>query len=422
MKTNTAQQNIPSGWTEVALTDVSSVNPEQINPNESPDDFFQYIDIASVKDFKIQEMKTVTGLKAPSRARRLVKKGDILISNVRPNLKGICKVPTFSTDTLCSTGFSVVRANTVDENLLYQILSEDKFTDYLVDKTTGSNYPSVSSNDVSSYEFLIPKDKSEQQNIAEILGTVDEDIAKTQEVIKATEKLKRGLMQQLFSRGIGHTKFKETKVGKIPETWEAGGFLNFVNPEDKNAIKPGPFGSSLKKSFYVEKGFKIYGQEQVISGNAFYGNYYVNEEKYKELEGFKVEAGDILISLVGTIGKILVVPDNFEKGIINPRLLKITPDKTKADSQFIAQLLKSDFLIEQMGKKSHGGTMNILNKGMLMSVTFGVPPITEQKEIAEILSAVDEKILVNKKLKSKLTLLKKGLMQDLLSGAKRVNI
>ena len=269
------------------------------------------------------------------------------------------------------------------------------------------------------YEVAKPPIK-EQQKIAEILGTVEEDITKTEGVIEATEKLKRGLMQQLFTHGIGHTKFKETKIGQIPEEWEVGGFNSLVNAKDKNAIKPGPFGSALKKSFYVEKGFKIYGQEQVISGDASYGNYYVNEDKYKELEGFKVDAGDILISLVGTIGKILIVPDSFEKGIINPRLLKITPDKKRADSQFTAHLLKSDFLIQQMNQKSHGGTMNILNKGMLMSVEFGVPSLKEQQKIAEILSTIDEKISINKKLKAKLTLLKKGLMQDLLNGKVRV--
>jgi type I restriction enzyme S subunit len=269
-------------------------------------------------------------------------------------------------------------------------------------------------------EILVPP-FPEQKKIAEILGAVDVEIQKSDEIIAATEKLKKGLMRQLFTRGIGHTNFKETKIGQIPGDWEVGGFKNLVNPLDKNAIKPGPFGSALKKSFYVNDGYKIYGQEQVISGDATYGNYYISEEKYKSLEGFKVDAGDILISLVGTIGKILIVPADFEKGIINPRLLKITPDKNRADSEFIAHLLNSDFLIQQMNQKSHGGTMNILNKGMLMSVCFGIPTLDEQKKIAAILSEVDKKISISQQLKAKLILLKKALMQDLLSGKVRVS-
>jgi type I restriction enzyme S subunit len=268
------------------------------------------------------------------------------------------------------------------------------------------------------YNILEPS-LFEQEKIVEVLSSIDDEIKKIDEIIFKTIKLKTGLMTHLFAKGIGHKKFKKTKIGGIPMSWDVGGFNNIVDPKNKNAIKPGPFGSALKKSFYVEKGFKIYGQEQVISGDITYGDYYIDEEKYKDLEGFKVNAGDILISLVGTIGKVLVISESFEKGIINPRLLKITVDRKKADPQFIAYLLKSDFLIQQMNQKSHGGTMNILNKGMLMGVNFGIPPLDEQKEITKIISAVDEKISINIKHKEALIKLKKGLMQDLLSGKVR---
>lgn len=268
------------------------------------------------------------------------------------------------------------------------------------------------------YNILEPS-LFEQKKIVEVLSSIDDEIKKIDEIIFKTIKLKTGLMNHLFVKGIGHKKFKETKIGGIPMSWDVGGFNNIVDPKNKNAIKPGPFGSALKKSFYVKDGFKIYGQEQVISGDITYGDYYIDEKKYKELEGFKVNAGDILISLVGTIGKVLVISESFEKGIINPRLLKITVDRKKADPQFIAYLLKSDFLIQQMNQKSHGGTMNILNKGMLMGVNFGIPPLDEQKEITKIISAVDEKISINIKHKEALIKLKKGLMQDLLSGKVR---
>ena len=78
---------------------------------------------------------------------------------------------------------------------------------------------------------------------------------------------------------------------------------------EKHSIKAGPFGSSLKKEFYVQEGYKIYGQEQVIKDDMSFGNYYISEKKYKELESCKVKAGDILISLVGTYGKISIIPE-----------------------------------------------------------------------------------------------------------------
>jgi len=411
-RNNIVQKNIPQGWQEKSLGSFLSISKGKL-----PKKTYEVSDENSVPYLSIKHLDGNESKYAHKSDGVIADKNDLLVV---ADGSGSGRMYRGYYGLVSSTflKISTQSPNEISNDYLEVLFSYLDFTNSRFRK--GGAIPHFDFKQLKDVTILLPPIK-EQQKIAEILGAVDEDIAKTQGVIEATEKLKRGLMQQLFTRGIGHTKFKETKIGQIPEEWKIGGFKNLVNPDDKNAIKPGPFGSALKKSFYVEKGFKIYGQEQVISGDAFYGDYYINDEKYKELEGFKVNAGDILISLVGTIGKILIVPEDFEKGIINPRLLKITPDKTKADSRFIAHLLKSDFLIQQMSQKSHGGTMNILNKGMLMGVGFGVPPLKEQKEIAEILSAVDEKISVNRKLKAKLILLKKGLMQDLLSGRVRVN-
>ena len=96
--------------------------------------------------------------------------------------------------------------------------------------------------------------------------------------------------------------------------------LKELGESNKPAIKAGPFGSSLKKEFYTNKGYKIYGQEQVIRGDVSYGDYYISEEKYTQLKSCMVQPGDLLISLVGTVGKILLIPENAEKGIIKPTL------------------------------------------------------------------------------------------------------
>ena len=93
----------------------------------------------------------------------------------------------------------------------------------------------------------------------------------------------------------------EAEIAELPELPDGWKWVNieYLIENRKSSIKAGPFGSSLKKEFYVPNGFKIYGQEQVISGNCTYGDYYISEEKYKELENCKVKPFDILISLVG---------------------------------------------------------------------------------------------------------------------------
>ena len=151
------------------------------------------------------------------------------------------------------------------------------------------------------------------------------------------------------------------------------------------SCKAGPFGSTLKKESYVPSGYKIYGQEQVIRNDVSFGDYYIGEEKFRELASCKVEAGDVLVSLVGTYGKTLIIPNDHEPGIINPRLLKITLDANKMIPEFFVAIFAQETVMSQVRAKSHGGTMNILSMKILKDLRIPLPPLeTQQAIVAEI--------------------------------------
>jgi len=156
---------------------------------------------------------------------------------------------------------------------------------------------------------------------------------------------------------------------------------------EKNSLKAGPFGSSLKKEFYVKKGYKVYGQEQVISGDWTYGDYFIDEEKYLELESCKVKPFDILISLVGTVGKVLVLPEDIAPGVINPRLVKITPNLKVVVPEFFKYYFESSFLRGLYKLKTHGATMDVLNLGIIQELPFPICSLEEQKRMIESLEA-----------------------------------
>ncbi|RJP71386.1 MAG: hypothetical protein C4532_07640 [Candidatus Abyssobacteria bacterium SURF_17] len=147
------------------------------------------------------------------------------------------------------------------------------------------------------------------------------------------------------------------------------------------AIKAGPFGSALKKDFYVPKGYKIYGQEQVIRNDPFFGDYYIDEKHYQSLKSCAVKPGDLLISLVGTIGKVLVLPNGIEEGIINPRLAKVSLNRKIVDPNYIRTYIVSSLAKDYFSLTSHGGTMDILNLGILRELPIPLPPLEEQKRI-----------------------------------------
>jgi type I restriction enzyme S subunit len=157
--------------------------------------------------------------------------------------------------------------------------------------------------------------------------------------------------------------------------------IDSVSEFAPHSIKAGPFGSSLKKESYVSEGYKIFGQEQVIAGDAFLGDYFIDTNKYKSLISCKVKSFDILISLVGTIGKVLILPDNCKEGIINPRLVKISLNRKYYIPKFFKYYFESAFLRTLYKTEAHGATMDVLNLGMIQELPFPLCSIKEQTEV-----------------------------------------
>ncbi|MFZ3209360.1 MAG: restriction endonuclease subunit S [Geobacteraceae bacterium] len=179
------------------------------------------------------------------------------------------------------------------------------------------------------------------------------------------------------------------ELAELPELPEGWGWVKLahIQSHDNYAVKAGPFGSALKKEFYVQEGYKIYGQEQVIRGDSEYGDYFVDASKYKELSSCAVKPFDILISLVGTIGKVLVLPETAKPGIINPRLVKITLNLDCYRASFFKSYFESGFLRSLYAKESQGTTMDILNLGMIQRLPYPLCSLEEQKVILELLDA-----------------------------------
>ena len=187
--------------------------------------------------------------------------------------------------------------------------------------------------------------------------------------------------------------FTQSELDVLPELpvgWEWI-YIDRVCENNKNSLKAGPFGSLLKKDVFVENGYKVYGQEQVIKENAFYGNYFIDEAKYRELVSYKVKQYDILISLVGTVGKVLIVPENFQLGVINPRLIKISLDKEKYWPRYFKYYFESSFLKGIYSEKTQGTTMDILNMQIIKSLPF---PYCSPQEQSQIVQEIETRLSV----------------------------
>ena len=430
--------------TDVSIADVVG---HEID-SSGPVDDFTYLDIGSVdREKKIfAEPKLVPLVEAPSRAKQKVEAGDVLVSMTRPNLNAVAPVTQELHGSIASTGFHVLRSPWLQPGFLYYLVQTDDFVDAMCGVVQGALYPAVRPRDIESFKFTLPP-RAEQTRIVEKLEELLSDLDAGVAELKAAQRKLAQYRQSLLKAAVegaltADWRAAHMQTGKPQETgtellqrilterrtrWEASQLAKFAEqgktplkgwqakykepeaPVDTvglmypfgwvttgfeqiadglpHSLKAGPFGSALKKEFYVPSGYKIYGQEQVIRGDSSYGDYFISVEKFEQLSSCEVKPGDVLISLVGTTGKVLVLPDDAEPGIINPRLLKISVTRNHVDPHFVKVFLESPITRTFFKGESHGGTMEILNLGILKQLPIPLPPIDEQKAIVEVLSA-----------------------------------
>lgn len=258
----------------------------------------------------------------------------------------------------------------------------------------------------------------EQRKIAAILTSVDNAIEKTEEIIEQTEKVKKGLMQQLLTRGIGHTKFKETEIGEIPEEWE-------VKPFDEILIHVGsgitPKGGS---KVYLDKGIPFIRSQNVYPEGLILDDIvYISSELHEQMRRSKVLEGDVLLNITGaSIGRCTFLPQGFGEANVNQHVCILRPDKNKVITEYLTFFINSFSGQKQIQNEQSGQTREGLNYQQIRGFVLPLPSLREQQEIVKILSMVVFKYQTEKRKLMQLQTLKKGLMQVLLTGKVRVKV
>jgi type I restriction enzyme, S subunit len=167
--------------------------------------------------------------------------------------------------------------------------------------------------------------------------------------------------------------------------------LEDLAAKDAAGIKIGPFGSQLKKTELVSAGIHVVGIENVLK-NKFdgLGERYVSEEKFQTLRSVEIRAGDVLITMMGTIGEVAVVPEGTSPSIMDSHLLRFRPNRDICTSEYIRWLIKGGAATKTaLHGRAHGAIMKGLNSGIIRSLPAPVPPLSEQRRIVEILDQAD---------------------------------
>lgn len=196
-------------------------------------------------------------------------------------------------------------------------------------------------------------------------------------------------------------------VGKIPENWTVKK-VKFLIESGENGMKIGPYGSALKGKTLSDGPVKIYNQANLIADDFDFARHFISEESYKELQNYTINAGDILFSMMGTIGKCKIMPDNKPLGIMDSHLLKARLTEEVLPRFFLYAFDKdlNPITLEQLIFKSNGSIMNGLNSTVVKTTELAIPTLPEQHAIVAYLdekcAAIDESIQKRKEIIEKL--------------------
>jgi len=359
---------VPSAAIHDFVASVTSWTPER----DDPDGEFMYIDLSAVD----QNAKSITDARrllcaeAPSRARQLVREGDILVSTVRPNLNGVARVPSELHGATASTGFCVLRpiANKLDANYLFHWVRSPRFVGDMARMATGASYPAVTDRHVLGSKLpALPL--PEQRRIAEILDKADALRATRRAALVQLDTLTQSIFLDMFGDPIANRKgFPISRMGDVCDVRD---------------------GTHDSPKYVSDSGYPLVTSKNLSAGVVDLTDVnYISEVDYIQInKRSKVDRGDIIMPMIGTIGSPVLVDDEPRYAIKNVALIKFT--ETSPLAVFVRHLLSCHYFDYIVSRKNRGGTQKFVSLGDLRSLPLPLPAIELQRDFAGRVRAVD---------------------------------
>ena len=386
---------IPRHWDSKPLKYLCTYNDEVLPETTAKDAEIQYIDIGSVSAVDgISKIETMIFKDAPSRARRIVRDGDVIVSTVRTYLEAIAPINNPPENLIVSTGFAVIRPNQyLYKSFASYCLRAKGFIKEVVARSVGVSYPAINSSDLVN--ITIPSiEYAEQVKIANFLdhetAKIDSLIAKQEKLIELLKEKRQAVISHAVTKGLNpDVAMKDSGVewlGKVPEHWVVAQLkFNMLD------IQTGPFGSQLHAEDYIEDGIPLINPAHMINGVLVPDTQItVDQVTQERLSRHKLAVGDIIFARRGELGRCAIVRDENVGWLCGTGSLK-----AKLNDNLIPEyaylLITSDGLVAELSLESKGSTMDNLNTETLGKVRTPVPPIEEQTAILNYVEQVSGK-------------------------------
>ena len=390
---------IPTHWYIIPIHAVTLATGKH-DPSREPDREFRYIDVSRICSdvHEITEYEQLAGRDAPTRARNVVYEGDTIFATVRPYLRNIAPIPIDLHDSICSTGYCVLRAKRTKVNPHYLFFSciSAGFVASVVAHQKGANYPAVSDYVVQRQVISLPP-LTEQRAIAAYLdretARIDALIAKTQQLNALLREKRVALISQAVTKGLDPAvELKDSGVkwlGEIPRHWQVERLKRISTVRTSNVDK---------KS--VETEVKV----SLLNYTDVYYNEYISDDidfmqataTTQQIQLFELREGDVIVTKDSETWDDIAVPTCVERdltGIVCAyHLALIRPNSDRTYGKYLARSFASIPCAYQFKVGANGVTRFGLPQKILRDAVFPLPPLAEQRAIAAHLDREAAKI------------------------------
>ena len=392
------------------IKEIAEFNPENIGKDFQFSEIY-YIDTSSVTEGKLTDIQRLEKKDAPSRAKRLVKKNDILISTVRPNLKHYYFVKNPQENLVVSTGFVVIRPINVNPLYLYYYLITPSFIEYLsgVADSHTSAYPSFPPEIIEETEIDLP-DNSVQEQIGKTLDDLDTKIQNLQNQNKILEQTAQTIFKSWFVDFDGQTEFEDSKIGQIPKGWKIKKLADICTTQYgyTESASDEEIGPKFLRVTDMNK------QAWINWDDVPYCK--ITEDDF---EKHSLKQGDVVVSRMADPGKAGIMEEET-KAVFASYLVRL---KTSSiiQSYFIFYFLRSTkYLDYAYGASGSGSTRQNMNAKVITGVDLVIPPDETTKSFFKLIYPIRINIVNNLHQINHLTKTRDALLPKLMSGEIRV--
>ncbi|MFL7033884.1 restriction endonuclease subunit S [Vibrio lentus] len=277
--------------------------------------------------------------------------------------------------------FKFLEESLIFNKYLFYVLSSDFVGRQISKESKGGTQKFVSLKVLRGLKIPLPPLETQKQ-IAAVLEKADQLRKDCQQMEQELNSLAQSVFIDMFgSKASGYPEWSLHRIEELAES-------------KKGSMRTGPFGSDLKHSEFVDEGIAVIGIDNAVKNEFTWGERrFITPEKYEKLKRYRVYPRDLIITIMGTTGRIAVIPDDIPLSISTKHLAVITLDKEKVVPEFLAIAIKTHpDLLNQILDSNKGAIMDGLNLGLIKALSLRLPPLDLQLEYLAVLKVIHDRI------------------------------